>query len=165
MSKPSNKSKLPDQVLDSTWESIVVAGFLCLLEGFSKVISCSTEGRALMSMDLATYSSEMKRDSILNRIKANFNDAPKFENEATTALPAKINPSRGMQYVDAYVKTFYFDKKGTIDWINENFTEYHLSHCLALASSVMGRRSGQNSKLEMANMIEEIQMLYLQHQP
>jgi len=68
-------------------------------------------------------------------------------------------------HFDTKRSCLFFKIQGTIDWINENFTEYHLSHCLALASSVMGRRSGQNSKLEMANMIEEIQMLYLQHQP
>ena len=70
-------------IIKETWDYIAESGFLALLEGFGKIYDCSTEGRALMSMDLATFS--------------------------TTIPPA--SPKRGMQYVDMYIKVFYFPEE------------------------------------------------------
>uniref|UniRef100_A0A7S3VDF8 Syndetin C-terminal domain-containing protein n=1 Tax=Chaetoceros debilis TaxID=122233 RepID=A0A7S3VDF8_9STRA len=44
--------KASKKILHDIWESIVESGCLALLEGISRVYDCSTEGRALMSMDL-----------------------------------------------------------------------------------------------------------------
>lgn len=83
--KHLSTSQLKHQPLlvSETWNQLVESGFLALLEGFAKVYDCSTEGRALMSMDLASFS---------------------------TALPSS-KPTRGMQYVDMYIKVFYFPEE------------------------------------------------------
>ena len=72
--------KYQPSIISETWDGIIESGYLALLEGFAKVYECSTEGRALMSIDLASFSS---------------------------ALPP-ASPKRGMQYVDMYIKVFYF---------------------------------------------------------
>lgn len=79
----SSQLKHQPIIITETWDSLVESGFLSLLEGFSKVYDCSTEGRALMSMDLSSY---------------------------FTALP-QASPKRGMHYVDMYVKVFYFPEE------------------------------------------------------
>ena len=70
-------------IITDTWNAIVESGFLALLEGFAKVYNCSTEGRALMSIDLASFSA---------------------------GLPS-ASPKRAMQYVDMYIKVFYFPEE------------------------------------------------------
>ncbi len=70
-------------IVTETWDCIAESGFLALLEGLAKVYDCSTEGRALMSIDLATFS---------------------------TTIPSAA-PKRGMQYVDMYIKVFYFPEE------------------------------------------------------
>lgn len=79
----ASQLKHQPSIIYETWNSIVESGFLALLEGFAKVYDCSTEGRALMSIDLASFS---------------------------TALPSS-KPKRGMQYVDMYIKVFYFPQE------------------------------------------------------
>ena len=70
---------------------------MVLLDGFSKVPYCSTEGRALMSMDVASYRSGTSPRSIAERIEDN-----------NSPLPSDIRPYRTMAYVDTYIKIFYF---------------------------------------------------------
>jgi len=108
LSKHLSTSQLQHQpsLVSETWNTLVESGFLALLEGFAKVFDCSTEGRALMSMDLATFS---------------------------TALPL-ASPKRGMQYVDMYIKVFYFPLEDILNWIRDNRNHYHLHHLLTLVS-------------------------------
>ena len=111
-----------DSLLSIAWRHVAEGGFLALLEGFSKVYDCSTEGRALMSMDLASYSSSISKRAMKDRLKDN------------TKLPPTPATNRGMQYVDIYVKVFYFPADDVMKWIKENRNHYHLSHLLTLVS-------------------------------
>lgn len=75
--------KYQPTIISDTWNTLVESGFLVLLEGFAKIYDCSTEGRALMSIDLQHFHSNIPSAS----------------------------PKRGVQYVDMYIKVFYFPEK------------------------------------------------------
>lgn len=111
-----------DNVLFIAWKHVAESGFLTLLEGFSKIYHCSTEGRALMSIDLASYSSGISKRAMKDRL------------EDSTRLPPPPATNRGMQYVDMYVKVFYFPANDMLEWISENRSHYHLNHLLTLVS-------------------------------
>jgi fucose 4-O-acetylase-like acetyltransferase len=51
-------AKLPQQVMKNTWKNLVQACYLSMLEGFARVPCCSSEGRALMKLDLACLMQE-----------------------------------------------------------------------------------------------------------
>ena len=114
--------KKNESVLSCVWKHVVEGGFLTLLEGFSKIFQCSTEGRALMSMDLASYSSGISRREMKDRL------------ECGAKLPPQPPSLRGMHYVDMYIKVFYFPDDEILKWISENRDRYHLSHFLTLVS-------------------------------
>ena len=80
------------------WENLVGAGYMVLLDGFSKVPYCSTEGRSLMSMDVATYNAGVSARSIASRL----------DDQPQCPLPNNIQPYRTMSYVNTYIKLFYF---------------------------------------------------------
>ena len=93
-----SSSPLPKRLLFDAWEYVVESGYLALLEGFSKIFDCSTEGRALMSMDLATFSSNVNKPT----------QGKETGTKITSFHPPAVVPRRGMQYVDTYIKVFYF---------------------------------------------------------
>ena len=99
----SLESKLCDSILVQTWHHIIESSFLSLLEGFSNVLTCSTEGRALMSIDLATFNNNLGRDIVQEYLETNFDDFNK--------LPPRLILDRGMQYVDMYIKIYYFPQE------------------------------------------------------
>ena len=85
-------------MLHQAWDSVIESSFVSMLEGFSRV-SCSTEGRASMSIDLATFCASINGKAIQTRLESYFKCVGK--------LPPSSAPPRGMQYVDLYVKVFY----------------------------------------------------------
>jgi hypothetical protein len=106
----------------NAWEYCVEAGFRTLLEGFSKIYDCSTEGRALMSIDLATFSGNISQRSLADQMNPE------------CLKPISVSPKFGMQYVDTYIKVFYFPPEDIIEWIRDHVSEYHLAHLLTLVS-------------------------------
>lgn len=72
---------------------------MVLLDAFAKVPFCSTEGRALMSMDLASYASGTQFRSIAAKLEG-YPQATIVFNDFTSY--------RSMAYVDTYIKLFYF---------------------------------------------------------
>lgn len=99
LSSPS--SSLPRGIIEVTWEHICEGGFLSLLEGYSRVPYCSTEGRSLMSMDLAAFADGIDAASIIHRLEA----------DVLASAPPRVTPKRGMRYVDIYVKVFYYPEE------------------------------------------------------
>ena len=94
--------RLPSGLLREAWKSLVEGGYASLLEGFSRVKLCSTEGRALMSMDLASFAAGVHPSAVLDRLEY------QIEYEA----PPKTEHDDGsMRYVDTYVKAFYYPNK------------------------------------------------------
>jgi hypothetical protein len=90
---------LPRDILKATWEDLVGGGYMVLLDAFSKVPFCSTEGRSLMSMDLASYASGTKFGSMSSR----FDGYPQ-----TSIVFNDFCSYRSMAYVDTYIKLYYF---------------------------------------------------------
>lgn len=97
----SSTYALPRGILEVTWEHICEGGFLSLLEGFSRVPYCSTEGRSLMSMDLASFSDGIDAASIIHRLQA----------DTLTSSPPLVSPKRAMSYIDMYIKVFYYPEE------------------------------------------------------
>lgn len=93
--------KLPFGVRKVIWEDMIEGAYSSLLEGFSRVPFCSTEGRALMSMDLASLSDGINPQAVMERLDYD----NKFE------APPAVDVERGMKYVDTYIKVFYYPKK------------------------------------------------------
>ena len=106
----SNARKLSTGVLHSTWESIVECGYLSLLDGFSRIPYCSTEGRALMSMDLLSFSSGIRPGSISERLEGHISTALPVDVDLSPSPLTKTTSAtiRDMRYVDTYIKVFYF---------------------------------------------------------
>ena len=96
----SPTSALPHGILKVIWEHICEGGFLSLLDGFSRVPYCSTEGRSLMSMDLSSFSSGIDAASIISRLE-----------DESFSVPPPVSPNRGMRYVDMYIKVFYYPEE------------------------------------------------------
>ncbi len=111
-------------MLFDAWRYVVESGYLALLEGFSKIYDCSTEGRALMSIDLATFSSNMNKHTMVSVESVN----------SPFLVPPSVDPKHGMEYVDMYIKVYYFPDEDVMNWIAQNRKKYHLSHLLTLVS-------------------------------
>ena len=118
--------KLPQHLVAQTWARLQSVAYLTLIEGFSRVIHCSTEGRALMALDLASVSSNLRRDAVLERLES-------FDLPFT---PPPVTPRYGKQYVDLYVKVYYYPQEDAFCWITQNFQNYRLNHMLSLLSSL-----------------------------
>ncbi|KAG7372612.1 DUF2451 domain containing protein [Nitzschia inconspicua] len=119
----TSSSKLPDGVLNNVWNGIVGGSLMTFLEGFSKIPVCSTEGRSLMSMDVAAYSSEMKPRSVHERLG--------FDKKIPAPQPT-FHPHRDASYVDTYIKMFYFPHTDVVSWVEDNYHRYHRHHIVPL---------------------------------
>lgn len=98
----SSSTRLPLSALHFTWNELVRSAFMLLLEGFSKVVNCSTEGRSLMSMDLATLSHGL----IPKTVKAEAED-----DYPNISLPPQAYREEMLRYVDNFIKVFYYPKE------------------------------------------------------
>ena len=54
-----------------------------------------------MSMDLASFAAETKPSAVMERL----------EYDTKYDAPPKVDPGKGMRYVDTYIKVFYYPKK------------------------------------------------------
>ncbi|KAG7343446.1 DUF2451 domain containing protein [Nitzschia inconspicua] len=119
----TSSRKLPDGVLNNVWNGVIGGSFMTFLEGFSKIPVCSTEGRSLMSMDVAAYSSEMKPRSVHERLG--------FDKKIPAPQPT-LHPQRDASYVDTYIKMFYFPHTDVVSWVEDNYKRYHRHHIVPL---------------------------------
>lgn len=107
---------IPKGAIDVIWETSVAGVYMSLLDGFSRISYCSTEGRALMSMDLAAYASSCSPRTLTERFKAG----------AIQVKPPELHLSRGMPYVDTYIKVFYFPSQvRTHELLRNSITIHH----------------------------------------
>ena len=81
--------KLPASLRRIAWEAVVNSAYSSLLEGFSRVAHCSTEGRALMSIDLADFTAGVHPSAVMERL----------EYQAEYEAPPKTNSEIGIRYV------------------------------------------------------------------
>lgn len=138
----ARSGNLPVAVRKKAWEDIVGAGYCALLDGFARVQSCSTEGRSLMSMDLASFSNGTTPEAIMARISD-----PGIEK------PPEVLLAKGREYVDTFVKASYLPPEDLLNWIEENHQRYHLHHCLALVQTAVDSR-------QASHFVRQVQGLY-----
>ena len=120
----ASRGILPPPAQRLMWGHLVRSSFMLLLEGFSKVTTCSTEGRSLMSMDLATLSSGLAPDSVKERLEDSFPNV--------CLPPSQSCREDSMRYVDTWIKVFFFPEEDTMNWIKQNRDQYHLDHSISL---------------------------------
>ena len=107
LSKANDGALSHSNLKELIWTNAMQASFEALVDGFAMIHKCSTEGRALMSMDLQVL--QFSLDKI---------------------QPAR--PLRGAAYVDSYIKAWYFDDHDLRTWITQNDENYHKRHLSAL---------------------------------
>eukprot|EP00984_Skeletonema_dohrnii_P022502 scaffold11620_cov199-Skeletonema_dohrnii-CCMP3373.AAC.5 len=120
----ASRGRLPPPAQRLIWDHLVRSSFMLLLEGFSKVNTCSTEGRSLMSMDLATLSSGLAPDSVKERVDDSFPNV--------CIPPSQSRREDSMRYVDTWIKVFFFPEEDAMNWIKQNRDQYHLDHSISL---------------------------------
>eukprot|EP00980_Cylindrotheca_fusiformis_P011399 scaffold2642_cov120-Cylindrotheca_fusiformis.AAC.8 len=145
----SNARNLPTGALNLVWENMVEGCYTALLDGFARVPFCSTEGRSLMSMDLASLTAGMQPESVLQRLV----------DQAKTNPPPKVTISKGMAYVDTYIKVFYFPPLDAFHWIEENYAHYQRNHTVALIAGA-SFSSGDRHVAAAKKVISKVQALY-----
>lgn len=114
------------------WDRCVEAGYALLLDGWSKCRRCSTEGRALMSMDVQALSGGVE------------------------GLCGGNSEGIDRHYVVAWVNAYYFGEDDLMIWMEGNSSRYHAAHMLSLAATsapggahggVLRRLKQQSSRL------------------
>jgi hypothetical protein len=109
---------MPSGQLKVVWENIVGAAYMCMLDAFSKIPFCSTEGRALMSMDVSAFNNGTRPSSIIERLeddelKENLLNhqqqvIPPKDIQPQCIPPKDVQPHRNFVDVSTYIKIFYF---------------------------------------------------------
>jgi Protein of unknown function C-terminus (DUF2451) len=135
--------KLPSEIITQAWGRLVCGCYLSLLEGFSRVPYCSTEGRALMTLDLASFSAMVDKTTV----------AETLESRGLSFKPPSAAPEYGMRYVDTYIKVSYYPKVDVMQWIEQNYERYRLIHVLALLN-------GDG----IGNLVKKVHALYHQQE-
>lgn len=117
MERSNDFSEASILVREQVWLEVCQAAFDTVLEGFSRVKKCATEGRASMTMDLSALHTGLDGIHV-------------------------CKPPRGKQYVDNFVKASYLSEDELVHWVEQNWQNYayrHL-HSLLTNSSVMKKK-------------------------
>lgn len=142
----SASPKLPLSVMKDTWENIVSSSYRSLLDGYSRVQYCSTEGRSLMALDLATFAAGITPGSVSERL----------ENIVLVNSPPSVNPECDHRYVESFLKVSYYPREDAIQWITENLANYKMNHSLSLMIAVVASDPEQG----LAEALENVKALY-----
>jgi len=128
----------PLACISKVWSCIVDEVLTQMLNGFAMVRSCSTEGRALMSLDLATFYFGMRDIS------------PSFN--------VQIAEEKKRQ-VDDFIKAFYYDREQDVfEWINHHKKDYEPWHIYNLIECGIGASRSQAQRQELFGKIRSIIM-------
>ena len=79
------------------------------------------------------------------------------DDEFIVREPPKVTPPRGKNWVDSYVKAWYFDEVDLLKWITQNKGSYNLHHSVALVVSGVGRHM---KKRDLKNLLTKLEQLY-----
>mmetsp|Transcript_24892 Transcript_24892/g.80526 ORF Transcript_24892/g.80526 Transcript_24892/m.80526 type:complete len:198 (-) Transcript_24892:393-986(-) len=112
-----------DEDKEILWREAVQAVFEAVVDGFANVDHCSTEGRALMSMDLQVL--QFSLDKI-----------------------HRARPTRGADYAGLYIKAFYFAENDLLDWIADNRPHYKERHMVNLLQARLGKANKKKTYLK-----------------
>jgi len=143
----ASRGRLPPPAQRLIWDHLVRCSFMLLLEGFSKITTCSTEGRSLMSMDLATLSSGLAPHSVKERLDESF--------PSNVSLPpSQSRREESMRYVDTWIKVFFFPEEDAMNWIKQNRDRYHLDHSTSLIVAKIPPKGKQMIALKKKTVVD-----------
>ena len=104
-----------------------------------------------MALDLASLSAGVASAAVTIRL----------EKKSLIATPPIVEPVRGnKQYVDAYIKGFYYPKDDILKWIEANHKSYMLNHSLALVAAVVACNPEQSPESSLDDLFETVKSLY-----
>ena len=152
----ASRGRLPTPAQRLMWDLLVRSSFVLLLEGFSKITTCSTEGRSLMSMDLATLSTGLAHDSVKERLDKSFPNI--------SLPPSQSRREDSMRYVDTWIKVFFFPDDDAMNWIKQNKDQYHLDHSISLIAAKIPPKSKQmlaSKKRAVVDIYNGVQVQFL----
>ncbi|KAL7563342.1 hypothetical protein ACA910_014186 [Epithemia clementina (nom. ined.)] len=138
---------LPLKIMTHCLETIISVGYLCMLEGFSRVAFCSTEGRALMALDLASFSAGVLGEAFTKRL----------ETMHINTTIREVSNLDEMKRVDTYIKVFYYPQDEVVKWVKEHFRDYNMNHAMALVANFF---YSSGSEETLPNLLQEIKKLY-----
>jgi len=154
----STAGKLPRTILDSTWTNLITISYEAMLEAFARIPQSSTEGRSLMSMDVAAFATafsfrEMKERKADRSTDDEHHFVPSTPVNMTVLLEER-------QRLDTYIKIYYLPEEDVLAWLEENYSTYRFNHCCSLANAVSshenGRRRGSNSSSKSINFVRNL---------
>ncbi|CAN0189021.1 unnamed protein product [Scytosiphon promiscuus] len=126
---------VPARARRLVWRGVVDALLLSLLKGFSRAPRCSTEGRALMSMDLQALALGLEDPSATQEVKA---------------------------HVHAYVNAFYFGDEDLYKWIQERWRSYPMYQMVSLLQCSDGAVASKVlRKRRVKDLVAQVELLYL----
>ncbi len=126
----------PLKSIGELWAAAVEESLDQMLDGFASVRQCSTEGRALMSLDLHTLYRGL-------------------EEVAPASPPVQAARLR----VDGFVKAFYYDRdRDVLEWIAANKARYELWHLRNLAAFGVG---AQLKKEPLRRLLDQVDRIYV----
>jgi hypothetical protein len=142
----ASRGRLPAAAQALIWDHLLRSSFMLLLEGFSKITTCSTEGRSLMSMDLATLSSGLAPDSVKERLDESFPNV--------SLPPSQSRREDSMRYVDTWIKVFFFPEEDAMNWIKQNKDHYHRDHSISLIVAKIPPKGKQTIALKKKAVVD-----------
>ncbi|KAF1332124.1 hypothetical protein FI667_g3969, partial [Globisporangium splendens] len=125
---------IPVDAREEIWSGMVQTIMETLLDGFAGVPKCTPQGRALMSMDLHALQNGL---DLINHI-------------SSTAVP------RGREYVNNYIKAFYYDDVDLLQWIKENKGLYSKLRLVNLIKNGVGPKMQKQELKEFVLKVDEI---------
>jgi hypothetical protein len=105
-------SRVPKSVQTTLWTYCIRFAMEQLVEGYSRIKKCNNEGRALMSLDLKTLTTQLERHT-------------------------GVHPVPHQEFVDGYIKAWYSFKESDIqEWLsNARAKGYTKPQLVALVKS------------------------------
>jgi hypothetical protein len=151
--------KMPAPLQATVWHSILQMVYVSFVEGFSRITSCSTEGRSLMSLDTACLAANLSRKNVQER--------------CSHVVLADLPPETRMgdfnrTHVESYIKAYYLPVNDAMQWITANAPMFHMNHSIALIVAVALSSSpdaaAHGREAAVRHLVEEVKVIYRQQQ-
>ena len=107
-----DSAETSELVREQLWIELCQSAFDTVIEAYSKLRKTTTQGRALMSLNVSAL------------------------HNALDAIHS-CRPPRGKHHIDNYIRAFYMSEPDMLQWINENWMSYCYRHLHGLLTQTM----------------------------
>ena len=107
-----DSAETSELVREQLWIELCQSAFDTVIEAYSKLRKTTTQGRALMSLNVSAL------------------------HNALDAIHS-CRPPRGKHHIDNYIRAFYMSETDMLQWINENWMAYCYRHIHGLLTQTM----------------------------